>query len=86
MNPCTTALADELTRTYVVGCDTLMDLVLKQRQHGYIPTIRSDYGTKAERLNRATLAQAYDCLATELGLEPCFSDYSRSARAEIIKA
>jgi hypothetical protein len=86
MSPNTTAIANQLTRTYVVGCDTLMELVLKQRQHGYIPTIRSDYGTKADRLNRATLAQAYDSLATELGLEPCFSNYSRSARAEIIKS
>ena len=86
MNARTTALADQLTHTYVVGCDTLMDLVLKQRQHGYIPTIRSDYGTKAERHDRTVLAQSYDFLATELGLEPCFSNYSRKARAEIINA
>jgi hypothetical protein len=73
-----------LNGEYVCGVDSLEELVQKQVQHGYIPTIRSDYGTDKERKDRTLLAQAYDLRATELGLFLCLSNYSRSARSEII--
>jgi len=85
MDLSTLNLADKVTRQYVAGVGSLEELVQKQAQHGYIPTIRSDYGSLQERSDRTLLAQAYDWRATELGLRPCESNYSRSARTEIIE-
>lgn len=67
-----TLTADELARKYVTGMESLADLVNRQVIHNYRPTIRLDNDLpKQELAERRALANAYNAMAKDLGIEPC---------------
>lgn len=74
MNEATTITTNvnALARKHVCGVKSVRELVEKQAQHGYVPSLLVNHTKGDERAELTLLADAYDRQAARRGLRPCW--------------